>query len=45
MTDIDPYLTDAPNCPACGGPPTSSDAHHDDACPLTRTKHEDEGDA
>jgi hypothetical protein len=37
MTDIDPYLTDAPNCPACGGAPASSAAHNDHACPLTRT--------
>jgi len=37
MTDIDPYFTDAPNCRACGGPPTLSAAHDDRACPLTRT--------
>jgi hypothetical protein len=26
-----------PCCPACGGPPASSEEHDDRGCPLTRT--------
>ena len=30
-------VTTKPSCPACGGPPASSEDHDDRACPLTRT--------